>query len=123
VPVILSEAGESRNDWIAGFRQLNERAGIGWSFWTYKNLASTKTVVTVSPPVGWERMMALGAMRQPSLDAVGLTRAEARRILFDYVEATRLSNARVNGCYLEALGLRGVPEARCTAEDRASEPD
>ncbi|HEY4171002.1 MAG TPA: cellulase family glycosylhydrolase, partial [Reyranella sp.] len=44
VPLFLGETGELTDEWNAEFRKLHEAHGIGWSFWTYKNLDTSSTV-------------------------------------------------------------------------------
>lgn len=117
VPILLGEAGEAANEWNAKFRTLNERFGFGWSFWTYKNLASTSTIASVPMPQGWHKLAALGSMFSPSLEKVGLTREEARRILNAYLEAIRFSNTRLNACYLRSLDKAPWLEEECRADE------
>src|SRR4029079_3350865 len=37
-PLLLGESGEFTDAWNEGFRRFHEAHGIGWVFWTYKNL-------------------------------------------------------------------------------------
>ena len=119
-PVLLGESGEATNRWNRDFRLLNERHGFGWLFWTYKNLDTPSTVASARMPAGWEKIAALGSMKDPSLERAGLDRAEARRILDDYLEAIRFRNIRINPCYLRSLGLAEALEKECQAEERAA---
>jgi len=112
-PVLLGEAGEASDQWNREYHALNERFGFGWCFWTYKNLGSAASVVSVVPPPGWERMAALGSMSNPSLAKAGLTRGEAEDILGRYLDAIVLSNAQVNPCYARSLGLGGDLDGPC----------
>jgi hypothetical protein len=114
VPILLGEAGEADDSWNLAYHRLNERYGFGWSFWTYKNLDSWASVVTVTPPKDWARIVSAGSMPAPSLDKAGLTRAEAKAILWDYLDAIRLKNARLNVCYVRSLDLGAdLPDAPC----------
>ena len=103
-PVLLGEAGEANDPWNQAFRLLNERFGFGWSFWAYKNLDTPTAMVSVLPPQGWDKIVALGSMADPSLEAAGLSRAEAKAILWRYLDAISLGNAHVNPCYIQSLG-------------------
>ena len=58
VPLFLGETGELTDEWNARFRKLNETHGIGWSFWTYKNLDTPSTVVSIPRPDGWNEIVA-----------------------------------------------------------------
>ncbi len=118
-PLFLGEAGEFNNRWNEAYRKLNEKHGFGWSFWTYKNLNSRSTIASIRPPAGWDKMAALGSMPVPDLDKAGLTRAEAARILDDYLEAMRFANVELRPCYLRSLGMSPAHEAACQAERQA----
>jgi endoglucanase len=101
LPVLIGETGEFNNGWNEKFRRLNERFGIGWIFWPYKNLDSDLSVVSIQNPVGWDLIANAGSAASAPLP----TREEARRILDAYLEAAKFSNVRVNVDYLTSLGL------------------
>jgi endoglucanase len=112
VPVFVGETGELTDDWNARFRALNERFGIGWSFWPYKYMETTSAVISVQKPAGWETIVAASALTPDEwTDAALPPREEARAALAAYLEAIQLENGRVNAGYLESLGLR-VPVPR-----------
>jgi len=50
VPLFLGETGELGDEWTEEFRRLREAHGIGWSFWTYKNLDNPATIVSIPLP-------------------------------------------------------------------------
>ena len=106
VPVFLGESGELTDDWNRAFRRLHERMGIGWSFWTYKNLDTTSTVVSINKPPGWDAIVA-AANTPPEdwSDAALPTPAAARATLAAYLDAIELKNATVRRGYLVSLGL------------------
>ena len=111
VPVFLGESGELNDAWNQAFRSLHERVGIGWSFWTYKNLDSTSSVVSIVPPPGWETIVA-AADTPPERwsDATLPSRAAAQATLEAYLEAIKLRHATIRGSYLVSLGLTPPPE-------------
>lgn len=105
VPLFLGETGELTDAWNEGFRKLHEAHGIGWSFWTYKNLDSTSTVVSIPRPEGWNEIVAYADGRtttKPS-DAV-IARATQQ-----YLDGVLLGNATVRWSYLASLGLKAAP--------------
>lgn len=111
VPLFLGETGELTDEWNAAFRGLNERFGIGWSFWTYKNLESFSTVVSIPKPAGWDAIAAAAAMSEADWDSAELPPPDqARAILEAYLEAIQFRNGRINEGYLASLGL-AVPDA------------
>jgi hypothetical protein len=109
VPVVIGETGEGTDDWNVMFRELNERFGIGWLFWTYKNMDSASTVVSVAKPADWEKIAAFGGLppeRWSSITAP--SPAAAKAILDAYLDAIKFKNGHVNRGYLASLGL-GAP--------------
>jgi hypothetical protein len=109
-PVFVGETGELTDDWNERFRTLNERFGIGWSFWPYKYMDSGSTVVSVPRPEGWAAVVAASALPPAGwTDAALPTPEAARAALGAYLEAIRLANGRVNEGYLRSLGLAVPP--------------
>jgi len=105
VPLFLGETGELTDEWNEGFRMLHEAHGIGWSFWTYKNLDTPSTVVSIPRPDGWNEIVAFADGRTD----VKPTDALIDKAMAQYLEGMRLSNAAVRWSYLASLGLRSAP--------------
>jgi hypothetical protein len=75
VPLFLGETGELTDEWNARFRSCTRTHGIGWSFWTYKNLDTPSTVVSIPrPTAGRDR----GLRRRPHEDKPAETLIDAR---------------------------------------------
>jgi len=105
VPLFLGETGELTDDWNALFRTLHETHGIGWSFWTYKNLDTPSTVVSIPRPEGWADIVAFADGRTKTKPPDALI----RRALTQYLDGMRLPNATIRWSYLESLGLKAAP--------------
>ncbi|MFK8253142.1 glycoside hydrolase family 5 protein [Ancylobacter terrae] len=106
VPLFLGETGELTDEWNEKFRTMNESFGIGWSFWTYKNLDSRSTVVSIARPPGWDAIARFGDVPPelwPSLEKP--PRDQVLATLEAYLEGTRLARARINASYIASLGL------------------
>jgi endoglucanase len=101
VPVLIGETGEFNDEWNDKFRRLNERLGIGWCFWTYKNLETGSSVVSIVKPAGWDLIAGAGSSETGVLP----TRDQAAAILQAYLEAATFRNVRVNAGYIASLGL------------------
>ena len=108
VPLFLGESGELTDEWTEAFRQLHERHGVGWCFWTYKNLDSGSTVVSIPRPADWDAVAAFGN-RFPGAWAEAPEADRVRRALAEYLEGIRFKSGKVNWSYLGALGLRSQP--------------
>jgi endoglucanase len=103
VPLLIGETGELTDDWNNRFRRLNERFGVGWCFWPYKNLDSSTAVVSIEKPAGWDLIASAGSADIKPEDLP--PREQALAILNAYLEAARFENGRINGGYLNSLGL------------------
>jgi endoglucanase len=105
VPLFLGETGELTDAWNAEFRALHELHGIGWSFWTYKNLDTPSTVVSITRPDGWNDIVAFadGVTETKPSDAL------IEKAMAQYLAGVRLSNTTVRWSYLASLGLRSAP--------------
>ncbi|UYN95409.1 MAG: glycoside hydrolase family 5 protein [Enhydrobacter sp.] len=102
VPLFLGETGELTDEWNAEFRKLHEAHGIGWSFWTYKNLDTSSTVVSIPRPQGWNEIVAFADGRRrdrPAAETVD-------RAIAQYLDGIEFRNGVVRRGYLESLGLR-----------------
>jgi hypothetical protein len=105
VPLLIGETGEATDAWNASFRRLHEAHGIGWCFWSYKNLESDSTVVAIPKPDGWDLIARAGSGALADVQADASLRERAQAILDAYLEGAKLSNGRVNASYLGSLGL------------------
>jgi len=105
VPLFLGETGELTDDWNAEFRKLHEAHGIGWSFWTYKNLDSTSTVVSINKPEGWDEIAAFADGRRAQRPDEVLVDFAIR----EYLRGASLPYATIRQSYLASLGLRSAP--------------
>lgn len=106
VPIFLGETGELTDEWNAKYRAMNERFNIGWSFWTFKNLDSRSTVISIRKPEGWDAIAAFGSAPRSQWDAMPKPpRAQVIATLNRYLDNARLANAEINRSYIASLGL------------------
>ena len=106
VPLLLGETGELNDSWDARFRKLQEKYGIGWSFWAFKTMESTSTVLSIQHVPGWEAIEALGdASSEDWQPVTAAARAEAQAAVDAYLRAMRFEQTKVNFGYLRGLGL------------------
>jgi endoglucanase len=67
VPILMGEAGENSDAWVRAFREVLERHGISWIFWTYKKMASTSAMRRYAEPAYWRDIVAYQALAPLSL--------------------------------------------------------
>jgi endoglucanase len=105
VPLFLGETGELTDEWNERFRRLHETHGIGWSFWTFKNLDTPSTVVSIPRPQGWDQIVAYADGKRPDRPAAELI----DRAVSEYLDGIQFRNGVVRWSYLASLGLKGAP--------------
>ena len=117
VPIWLGESGENTDEWITNFRTLLEKNNIGWAFWPYKKMQKTSAVVTITPPDGWDKIVAFAKLPR------GMGKVEERlkarpdqetidRAFAGFIENIKLAHCQANDGYLTALGLKPVSVAQ-----------
>lgn len=111
VPLYMGESGENTPAWIAAFRKLLEENEVGWAFWTYKRLATERCVASITPPPGWDQVVAFAEHPRGSFQTVREQRetvADPGSALTGLVDAVKLERCTINDGYLQALGLAPV---------------
>jgi hypothetical protein len=108
VPLWLGEAGENKDEWIAGFRELVEQNNIGWAFWPYKKMASHAGIETVTRPADWDAIVAYTKL--PAGVAQHNTNLKERpdqavidRAIAELLQNIQLAHCTTNMGYLRAL--------------------
>jgi endoglucanase len=108
VPVWLGESGENTDDWIANFVRVLNGEQVGWCFWPYKKMNQTSSVVTFSPPLHWDEIVAYAKMPGGTGEAEKRIAARpslehSREAMADLLKQIRFENHRINNGYLKAL--------------------
>jgi hypothetical protein len=105
VPLFLGETGELTDEWNARFRRLHEAHGVGWAFWTYKNLDTPSTVVSTPRPDGWNEIVAFADGKRTDKPPEALI----DRAVAQYLDGIKFRNGVVRWGYLASLGLKSAP--------------
>jgi hypothetical protein len=109
LPMWLGESGENTDAWVREFRVLLEQHEIGWCFWTYKRMDTTRSVASYARPDDWDAIVAYS--ETPRGDDYDAIRAAvppletARRALAQLLQNIQASRSTINQGYLDALGL------------------
>lgn len=109
VPIWMGESGENSDEWIASFRTLLERNGIGWCFWTYKRLDATACVASIKKSANWDDIVTFADHPRTTFADIITKRPPAQKVrqaLSEYLEQIKFQNCKINSGYLKALGLR-----------------
>jgi endoglucanase len=112
VPMWLGESGENVDSWVATFRALLEANDFGWAFWPYKKMEVTSAVATITPPAGWDQIVAYAKLPR----AMGLVKERQKlrppqavidAALAGFLQNMKFANCKLNFGYIHAL----VPSA------------
>ena len=79
VPLYMGESGENTDEWVAAFRGLLERNGIGWCFWPYKKLDATSCVASIGRTAEWDSVAAFADHPRATFEEVRKNRPRGRR--------------------------------------------
>ena len=113
VPLWMGESGENTDEWIDAFRSMLETNAIGWCFWPYKKLDSSRGVVSIPKPEGWDAIVTYADGPRATFAEIREKRpaqATAKKVLDEFLQNISLARCKANEGYLKALGLK-VPEA------------
>jgi len=93
---------------------LLDKDDIGWTFWPYKKLAKNSAFVTVTPPEGWDQIVAFAKLPRGTGAAEERLKTRPDQALIEkaftaLLDAIAVEHTTVNPGYLEALGLQLPP--------------
>ena len=106
VPIWLGESGENTDEWITGFRVLLEQHNIGWSFWPYKKMDSSRGIVSFARPAEWEAIMAYAEGPRRTFEEIRKARPApevVQRALAGLLENIPFDRCTPNPGYIKAL--------------------
>ena len=98
VPFWMGESGENTNDWFKATVNLLETNNIGWSWWTIKKIGSESSLMTISTPAGYKKIVDYWAGKGPKPNA-----EEAKTTLMELTENVKFENCSINKGVLNAL--------------------
>jgi hypothetical protein len=98
IPLWMGESGENTNEWFKAAVNLFETNNIGWSWWTIKKIGSESSLLTISRPAGWQKVIDYWAGKGPKP-----TVKEAKATFMDLAENVKFENCKINNGVIEAL--------------------
>ena len=112
VPIWMGESGENTDEWISKFVATLEKNNIGWAFWPYKKMGKPTSIVTVSAPADWDRIVAFAKLPRGTAHVEDRLKDRPEqetihRAFSELLEDIRLNKCRVNEGYVRALGMSG----------------
>ena len=108
VPIYMGESGENDDVWIDSFRKLLDNNEIGWCFWPYKKMDSTRGIVSFVQTEEWKQIIKYAETPKKNFEEVRKAkpmREVVRKAFGDLLENIKFKNYSINKEYLKALGL------------------
>lgn len=109
VPMWLGESGENDDAWIDSFRVLLEKNNIGWCFWPYKKMESTRGIVQFPRTKEWEEIIKYAETPKNNFEEIRNAKPGKeviQKAFSDLLENIKFKNCMVNEGYLKALGVK-----------------
>jgi hypothetical protein len=98
VPVWMGESGENTNEWFRDVVTLLEKNNIGWCWWTIKKIGSESSLMTISKPDGYQKIVDYWAGKSEKPDV-----SSAKNSLYKLTENAGIENCNVNYGVIRAL--------------------
>ena len=108
VPMYLGESGENEDAWIDTFKVLLEKHELGWCFWPYKKMDSSRGMVQFVKTKEWDEIIKYAETPKKHFGEVREAkppREVVKKALADLLENCKFKNCTINLGYLKALGL------------------
>ena len=98
VPLWMGESGENTNEWFKAAVNLFESNNIGWAWWTIKKIGSESSLMTITKPAGYQKVIDYWAGKGPKP-----TVEEAKATFIELAENVKIENCKINYLVLNAL--------------------
>lgn len=109
VPIYVGETGENTDGWVDSFRVVCEQNNVGWHFWPYKKMESTRGFVSFAQPAGYDSVINYAAKNRVTFSDLRSTRPKVIDDINDslklLLQNIRFKNCMANEGYIKALGL------------------
>ncbi len=109
VPVYMGESGENDDVWIDSFRKLLDNNEIGWCFWPYKKMDSTRGIVSFAQTEEWKQIIKYAETPKKNFEEVRKAKPPhelVKKAFSVLLENIKFKNCTINKGYLNALGVK-----------------
>lgn len=110
VPIYVGETGENTDEWVRDFRIVCEKNNIGWHYWPYKKIDSSRGFMSFNLPEGYQEVIDYTEKSRRSFEEIRKAapedRAKMKQAIFAFLESCKYVNSTPQRGYIEALGLK-----------------
>jgi len=113
IPMYLGESGENEDAWIDSFRVLLEKNNIGWCFWPYKKMESTRGMVQFPKTKEWDEIINYAEAPKQSFEQIRNAKPNkqvVQKAFSDLLVNIQFKNCTINDGYLQALDIKLSPQ-------------
>ncbi|MET0391896.1 MAG: cellulase family glycosylhydrolase [Chitinophagaceae bacterium] len=126
VPIYAGETGENTDEWVGTFRKLLEDHHIGWHFWPYKKMESTKNILSITKPAYYDSLVKYAESPRTSFKDIRTLKpnaAEIKKALEGFLNNCLFEHCTANEGYIRALGLQDISVAPVAGDAPLTQPD
>ena len=108
VPIYAGETGENTDEWVMTFRKVLEENNIGWHFWPYKKMESSKNIMSVKKPAFYDSLITYSETPRVSFKDIRNLKPDREKIiqsLDEFLTNCKFENCLENKGYNRALGF------------------
>ncbi|OAQ39807.1 glycosyl hydrolase family 5 [Pedobacter psychrophilus] len=108
-PFYMGETGHEPDEWIASFNRMLEKVNIGWTYWPYKKMGNSTSMLNIKEPENWNLIVNYAAANRNSFKLIRETRPDQvliKHALAQLIENLKQKNCPVNAGYIKALGMK-----------------
>ncbi len=109
LPMYMGEIGHNTDEWQAEFVKVMEDNNIGYTFWPYKKV-DRSCMSAINRPAEWDSIVVAFAeaprTTYKEIQAARPDQATSRRVLDEFIEASRIENCVPQTSYIKSLGLK-----------------
>ncbi len=108
LPIYMGETGENTNEWISAWTRLMIKNNIGYHYWPYKKMGSSRSMVTIPTPENWQQIVDFTESTRGNYSEIREARPEqevVKKAMLDFLENCKFSNCSQNEGYIRAMGM------------------
>ncbi len=108
LPLYMGETGENKDEWIKAWTNLMNKNNIGWTYWPYKKMGSSRCMRTIPNPENWEKIVEFTQDPRLTYREIRTVRPDQNMVkeaMMQLVENMKFKNTQLNEGYISAMGM------------------
>jgi len=108
LPLYMGETGENTDEWIKAWTNLMNKNNIGWTYWPYKKMMSSRCMRTIPAPGNWEKIVEFTQAPRLTYQEIRTIRPDQNMVkeaMMQLIDNMKFENTRINESYIGAMGM------------------